>query len=499
MKHSEMNRYLYACKTVLAGLFTTQIIATVQVYLSNKSLHRSMQLVQEAGYLPVPNEHVWVALQGFGAAFWGGLFFTLSIGAGLSVIGLICAWTWDRLFGRKKGALVIYLVLWLLGIGAVNGNGFNALATAYLGIIPLVVFLVALVVIPQGQQQGERFYRIAYLGVPVFLLLLFLPLAKKSIFIDIRDTVLLSNSIGRKINGFYYDYTLYAAQAIKSLEQKTIRTCTLSLAENESHRDAIANIFLSHDYLVIDGEEPVDLSVLEQDGKLLFKSRDQVVLSTTLREFAANPSLLLQQFSRETDRFGPLRLVSFAGMIAGAPLCLYIILHGVFYLVLAVFMVKGRAGLAALLLCCLAGLSMALPLYGMKTQHIDADNLKAALASEQWQERVAALRYIEKNRLLSDQMITEAEGKLASPQIAERYWFVRALGSSRIPAANKILLAALNDPNTNVVCMALYALGRQENRSAAGVIRRRLEKSDKWYEQWYGYRALRSLGWKQQP
>ena len=42
--------------------------------------------------------------------------------------------------------------------------------------------------------------------------------------------MLLSNPIGSKIAGFYYDYTLYAAQAFKSLDQKTMRTSAKAMA-----------------------------------------------------------------------------------------------------------------------------------------------------------------------------------------------------------------------------------------------------------------------------
>ena len=59
------------------------------------------------------------------------------------------------------------------------------------------------------------------------------------------------------------------------------------------------------------------------------------------------------------------------------------------------------------------------------------------------------------------------------------------------------LLAALDDPDINVVCMALKGLGRRGDKSVIDEIIQRLERSDKWYEQIYGYRALRALGWRQ--
>jgi hypothetical protein len=497
MKYSEINRYLYVFKTVFVGLIATQAIGTFHVYLSNISLYQGMQMIQKAGYLAVPNENIWPTLQGFGAAFWGGLFFTLSLGTGLSVVALIACWVWDRLFRRNKAVLFIYLLLWIMGIGTVNANGFSTLATAYIAIIPPLVFLATLFLLPPGQAQGDRIHKMAYHCVPVVLILVFLPLAQKSIFLDIRDTVLLSNPIGIKINQFYYNYTLYAAQAFKSLEQKTLRTCRLVLTENESHRSAIEHIFITNDYLVIDGEGPADLSVVEQDGKLLFRYGNKIVFTPTLREFTAKPSTVLQQFSQKTDRFGQLRLAACASMTIGAPLCLYIIIHGLFFLVFSLFMVPKRAGFSALLLCTITGIAIAIPLYGIKTQTVNADNLNTVLESEHWQERMAALRYIERNNLPNDKIIAEAQSILAHPHVAERYWFARALGSSKSPEAGEVLLSALDDSNTNVVSMAFYSLGKRGDGEVVAEILTRMKTSNKWYEQWYAYRALRSIGWQQ--
>ena len=59
------------------------------------------------------------------------------------------------------------------------------------------------------------------------------------------------------------------------------------------------------------------------------------------------------------------------------------------------------------------------------------------------------------------------------------------------------LVAFLDDPHPNVAGMAFYALGqRGEKRAIKGIIER-IETSNHWYNQWYAYRALRTLGWKQ--
>ena len=122
MKFSQKNRYSGVFKAVSAGLATAQVIGFVHVYLSNRHLYENMLMVRKAGYMAVPNEHVWQSLQSLGPAVWGGMFFALSIGAGLSVAALLGAWIWDRLFGRWRPPLVILFFAWILAIFAVNDN-----------------------------------------------------------------------------------------------------------------------------------------------------------------------------------------------------------------------------------------------------------------------------------------------------------------------------------------------------------------------------------------
>jgi len=86
---------------------------------------------------------------------------------------------------------------------------------------------------------------------------------------------------------------------------------------------------------------------------------------------------------------------------------------------------------------------------------------------------------------------------LASPHIPERYWLVKALAVSRHPETYHDLLAFLDDPHANVVSMAFYGLGQRGDRQAIKEILRRIQTSDHWYNQWYAYKALRRLGWRQ--
>ena len=101
-KKLNMNRKFFLLKTLLPGLIAAQIISTIQVYLSNSRLFHSLEVIEKAGFLTIPNRYVMSSLMEIKTAFWGGLFFTLSTGAMLSIIGLIAAIMWTRLYKRKK-------------------------------------------------------------------------------------------------------------------------------------------------------------------------------------------------------------------------------------------------------------------------------------------------------------------------------------------------------------------------------------------------------------
>jgi hypothetical protein len=132
----------------------------------------------------------------------------------------------------------------------------------------------------------------------------------------------------------------------------------------------------------------------------------------------------------------------------------------------------------------------------MRGTDIELKDIPRALASESWQEEVAALRIIERKGL-EVSSFQPYPRLLASPHIAVRYWLVRGLAMSRRPETYRDLLAFLDDPHPNVVSMAFYGLGQRGDWRAVSEMLTRIKASDHWYNQWYAYKALRALGWKQ--
>ncbi len=491
-----MSRFFYVAKAILLGLLTAQIIATLHVYLSNTELYRTVTAITGAGYLAVPNQQVAHTLKEFGPAFFGGLFFTLSIGAALSIFSVACAWIWDRILGRSKVLLVPLILLWLAILFAVNSSDFCLMVASYFFAVPLAVFLGTLKWMPQ--QSGKRVWlkESVHLLPIVILATIWTTQLDRLMFLDIRDYLLLSNPIGQKINDFYYRYTLYPAEAFKLLDQRLVKTCSLAGIQDRAVVQHLESQLLRYDYVPIDEDVPVDLEIVQADNILSFKYKGNEVLQTTFKEFLAMPGQVLGDFSEKVDKYPIFRQVTIFSIVIGFPLTLYVILFAILRFALQFFVRSATSSVIASILCLSIGLASFAPVCFGRVPINDAMDLSEALESESWQQRVVALRMVQ-NRGEEIGNFQAYRRLMVGPYTPERYWLAKALGSSRHPNAYQDLLILLDDSNPNVVTMAFLALGRRGDIKAVEEILKRIETSDHWYKQWYAYRTLRRLGWKQ--
>jgi hypothetical protein len=130
---------------------------------------------------------------------------------------------------------------------------------------------------------------------------------------------------------------------------------------------------------------------------------------------------------------------------------------------------------------------------------VNAGNLAVKLGAADWRDRVAALKLIEQLQL-EITAYPSYEKSMTSRHLPERYWLALALGWSKENRTIDDLLTLLGDPQPNVVCQALYALGNRGRDKRSDIIEAILAKirsTDSWYVQRYAYLALRSLGWRQ--
>lgn len=482
---------------IIWGLILTQAISTVFVYLSNINLYHTIETLNRAGYLIVPNEQIIDRLHEFGTAFWGGIFFTLSLGSGLTLGSLLIGLIWTRFSRWRKITLITLCLIQVLCVAEINKNGLCIIGSLYFIIVPLCVFIAATRLPPQNIKVEDRNHSLIHIIPLLILSVLWLSLMSKDIFADLRDNFLLSNPVGIKINSFYYDYTLYPAVAFKTLKQKLIKTCSLEEVEDASTGKRLRHTLICFDYLETDNNEQVDLKIIQKGNDLMFQNRGRFVLSTSTEEFIKNPGRILDSFSMMCDRHGFLRKIVYLSLLIGFPLLLYILISSCLSFILSLFMNNRTSSYITSVCGFVIGVLMLVPIYRANSMIIDMSNLGNILGSDNRLERIAALRLITEKGL----DITEYEeyaNNIESSYVPELYWAAKALGNSPSPKAFDDLIAFLDSPYSNVVCMAYYSLGRKGDKRAVDIILSGIKTSNHWYSQWYAYRALRDLGWKQQ-
>ena len=472
-----------------------QILASIHVYSSNRILYDSLVAIKEAGYLAVPNAQIMGRLHQIAPAFFGGLFFTFSIGAAVSLFSFALAWIWNRSFYRQLFFLYFLLLVWLGCLTALNLDGFKLFVTLYFLIIPPVVFVAASKMMSDLNEPNRRPVEIFHL-IPVAVLALILAWQIDSrMFTDFRDIYLLSNPVGSKINKFYYTYTLYPAEALKSLNQKMLKTAVIEDQKNMATR-MLENILLNNDYIPVVPANDADLRIESIKGDFVLKNHNTPVLRISSKSFFADPNGAISVFEQKSDRWTVFRKITYFSLLTGFPLAIYIIVHAAFSILLGFFLSLRAASVIASVLCFLLCMIWLISFQQNRSRSVSERTLAEALNSSRWQDRVAALKFINENTLEIKQF-KAYPSLLKSEYIAERYWFVRTLAHSRKPDSYSDLLSYLNDSHPNVASMALYALGKRGNSRAIGRIMQVIERSDDWYRQWYAYRALRTLGWRQ--
>lgn len=489
-------RNSYMAIALLLGLFSAQIIATIQVYLSDLYLYRSVTAVLKNEYLPIPNQLIMNHLQDIGPAVGGGLFFTLTVGVGISILTIGMVWIWDRIFNRKKIVAGFFIFFWLMCIAGVNMNSFYPVVTAYFVVIPAVVSIAAVALMPAEHNRRVWLGRAILLSPVVILAILWINVMDRGLFIDIRDTILLSNPVGITINNFYYDYTLYPAEVFKTLDQKSLKTCNLDQIQTASLSTQLERTLIHYDYLTVRNYDDADLKIVEEGDTLLFRNRGQTILRTTAEDFFSQPKSMLREFSFKTDGHAFFRQFTILSLLLGFPLTLYILLYTLLFLAATILCDVRKAAVIASVLCLIIGIAFVVPMYFATGEKINKNNVAQTIQSPRWQERVQALKVVVGEKLeIAD--FPGYETILSHHSIPERYWLAQAFGVSRRSETYGNLLQLLDDPQPIVVCKAFEALGRRGDPGVVPEILRRFKSSDHWYEQLYAYQALRTLGWNQ--
>ncbi len=446
--------------------------------------------------MAIPTGPVVPTLNTLNTAFWGALFFTLSIGTGLTLATWAALYLWDRLFQRQRIVIGILAVCWLALLGLVNSSGMVLFPSLFVFLVPLVTALSAIKRRPPESAVRHRHLWIVPFVILVMLTGLWATQLNKGLFITIRDHILLSNALGRTVNDFYYRYTLYAAEAFKSFHQKTLRTCRLAGVSDARLARRLESLLAKHDVLLVAQLERPDLLIGLSDNRMVLASAGNDTIEVALSQFLSEPNRWLQEFSKARDHKASFRKFVLLGLLLGFPILLYVVVYGILRAGMGFFLKEPVATLATAGLCLLIGILLFIPMLGGRPMEIAGSDIDRTLTADNWPQRVAVLRQIEKQKL-DIAKFPQYRRLLDSQWVVERYWLARVLAHSRKHSTYEDLIYLLNDPHPNVVCQVYYALGRRGNSVAIDHIKAQMAGSDHWYAQWYGYRAMRRLGWRQ--
>jgi len=480
---------------VISGMMTTQILAAGFVYFSNQRVLELVRAAKAAGYVPIPAGPATASLSSFAAAFWGGLFFTLSIGVGLTLLTWAGFRLWQIVFRRSRSVLISCVLIWAGLLAAINLHGWVLFPSLFGLLVPIATAYVCAKTRPAVQNTRSFLWLIPVLTLAA-LTGLWATQLDRNLFITIRDHILLSNPAGRRVNDFYYRYTLFAAEAFKSFHQKTLRSCRLEQVGDEPSARIWEERLAQLDVLVLPPISRPDVRMRFEKKALLLISNDGQSFKTTAEEFLSDPYKTLLSFSKATDRFVPLRRMTLAGLLLGFPILLFVIVYGTLHSAAGLMLRPKQATWAASGICMLIGVLLFLPMLNARPASNLPENIAAMLAAGQWPQRVAALRYIEEHNL-EIAAYPRYRHLVTSPLVVERYWLARAMAKSRAVDTYARLLSMIDDPHPNVICQVFFALGERGRRTAINPIKQRMLELDHWYAQWYGYGALRKLGWRQ--
>lgn len=493
-----IHRAVFPAMELVIGMGVAQTIATAQVYFSNHRLFAQMTAVVGAGFLPVPNLNVLPRLLDLETAFCGGLLFTLSVGAELSLLSAAAAALWRRFTESLRSSTTMAAAAVLaVSVVCLNVHGFDVWVTLYLIAIPPAVFwLSGMSPVVRHPPPGLRWAALRFLPLAVLALGWFTQY-DHSLFIDLRDHLLLSNTAGQRINSFYYRYTLYPAEVFKTFDQRLIKTVAVPSADPGSRWPAVRRELIRLDYLPVGAAPETDIGLRFEGDRLAILHRGSVIWENTIDRFLADPRRAASEISAGADRFELFRRVTYFGVLLAFPISLYVLLFGLLRLAAGLVMGPRRAEAAAAAACLLIGLAVLAGFHHSRENAPPPGAIDAALASDRWQERVAGLKAIRERN--GDVTASPAYARmLSSPYPQERYWLARALGASPNPAAFVDLVGLLDDPQINVRTMAIEALAQRRNPRAVNPILKFLKTSDDWYDQLYAYQALRTnLRWDQ--
>ena len=482
---------------LLAGMAACHGVATLWILASNKELYTVLQVLNAQGYLTIPSPNIQYLLLQFKPAFFSALFFTVTLGVGVSLVflavGMLCA----RMKRRWTGFLFFFAIMAYFLL-FVNLDGFVFYPTIFFVVVPLAAggimwrrcFLLS------RQPQSGWLSRVFFILPVVVLGLLWSFQTSGEPFVDLRDTLLMTSKPGLAINDFYYDYTLYAARTFKPLAKRPMRTVHLEGNPHTPRNLSLKQKILNDHYLPVDDVQAGDIKITYDKNEVVLTGWHGEQLRVSLADFSNSPQRFFQQLSAKCDRLDNFRTTVFDGLMFGLPMGIYTFLFSIMSGLAAVRLGRDKGAGLTSAIWMVIGIVLYVQLAFLAHGGANGKSPQELLESSSAKERLVGLRK-SMNGGFDILKHPAYESLLHSPRVAERYWLARVLAGNRDKEGFEDLVDLLKDPAPNVRCQAIWALSRRPWDKPIKYVEDMARHSNHYYVQLYAYNALRRLGWRQ--
>ena len=453
-------------RPIVTGVLAAQIIAMVLLWNSNQRVIEKAWLIEASGYLSVPTFRVASSLSQMGSIACGGLFFSLTLGVLLSLLTVLWKSIWKGFPRFRIGILALGGGFWFACLWGINANGFSVLPAIFFAAVPLSILILASFSPPKELNVSKTGFNLPFVAPLIILSGVLIFSYEHSVFVRFRDAVLLDSPLGEAINRFYYRYTLMAAEAIKPIHQKSVKTFRWNGEWPEEIKNEMKIILIKKDYLPVPDDPSPDIIVSVDPSGVTLKDYYGKSETISHEEFKSAPSRYLDAFSIQSDQFTFFRRALLISLLIGFPFLVYMLCYECLFCLSQIFLDKNYAAVTAGALCLAMGLGVFAAVNFHDTAPLKLDDLPALSRSSEVPIRIKT---------------------------------AQALAHSTSNEAGEVLREMMMDSQVNVSCMAIWALGSRRDRAYIETLRDFLLNQADWYRQWYAYQALRKLGWRQQP
>ncbi|MDY0132876.1 MAG: hypothetical protein RBR53_09410 [Desulforegulaceae bacterium] len=457
----------------LPSLFTAHILWTIFIFLSNKELlEKSKALKIENNILISPAGLAAKGLEMFSTGFFSAVFFTFTAGVFFTFTGVFLGFLYSKSKNKLKTFLIIFYIFLLILIGYLLGDYF---ANILIGILSFFLTIKL--------KPNIYFTKIYILPIIALAIIPFL-YNGNSFFSDFRDKVLLTNSFGKAINNFYYKFTLYPAEIIKSPLKKQLKTAQL-IGFNHSEQKHLESVLEKYNYFHLKNKNvKKDIKIFKFKNKVNLKTKN-LELDFDCKSFLSDTDKIIIKIA-EKQQSPFLIKITIVGFVIFLPILLIfsfsIFLKTLFKLIFSNKTSEISTSVSFILILYL----VLFPVFNSSFN--EKLTIEKEINSTNKFKRINALKYIYQNKI----KFPVSDKNLNSSYDAERYWAVLNFPIKTPKDLDKIIKKTRDD-NINVRCKAYQRIGtispfyEKHYKMASEFLNSDYYKIKDWYVQWYAY------------